>query len=283
MYVNLYKMLSSARRDHFAVGAFNMINYLTAVAIVKAAEELRSPIIIQTSVATVKQNGAKETIQMLRGIVEDSTIPVAVHLDHCTDPDLVVKCIDLGWSSVMIDLSKASFEDNIEVTRDIIRYAASKNVTVEGELGAILGVEDDIKVDDSEACLATPEASNEYVVRTGVSAFAPAIGTAHGLYKGEPKIDYELFKAIADTVNCALVIHGGTGLPAEAFRRLIALGASKINVSTAVKIAYCQGMNGYLNEHPMENNPLKLDKFVLKSVKECVKEFINIFGSAYKT
>ncbi len=282
MYENMDKMLSSARRGHYAVGAFNMVNYLTATAIVKAAEELRSPVIIQTSVATVKQIGAKETIQMLKGIVEDATIPAAVHLDHCTDPDLVMKCIDLGWSSVMIDLSKASFQANVEATRDILRYAESKNVSVEGELGAIFGVEDDIKVDDREACLATPEASNEYVVRTGVSAFAPAIGTAHGLYKGEPKVDYGLFKSIADTVNCALVIHGGTGLPAEAFQRLIALGASKINVSTAVKIAYCQGMHGYLKEHPMENNPLKLDKYVLLSVKECVKDYINIFGSTDK-
>ena len=282
MYVNMDKMLRSAGRDHFAVGAFNMVNYLTALAIVKAAEELHSPVIIQTSVATVKQIGVKETITMLRGIVEDSAVPVAVHLDHCTDPDLVIKCIDLGWSSVMIDLSKQSFQANIETTRDIVRYAANKNVSVEGELGAIFGVEDDIKVDDSEACLATPEASNEFVMQTGVSAFAPAIGTAHGLYKGEPKVEYGLFKSIADVVNCALVIHGGTGLPAEAFRRLIALGASKINVSTAVKIAYCQGMQGYLKEHPMENNPLKLDKYVFESVKESVKEYINIFGSRDK-
>lgn len=119
-------------------------------------------------------------------------------------------------------------------------------------------------------------------MRTGVSAFAPAIGTAHGLYKGEPKVNYGLFKTIADTVNCALVIHGGTGWPAEAFRRLIALGASKINVSTAVKMAYCQGMQSYLKEHPMENNPLKLDKFVLENVWECVKEYIDVFGSAGK-
>lgn len=282
MYVNLDKMLRSAGRDHFAVGAFNMVNYLTALAIVKAAEELRSPVIIQTSVATVKQIGVKETMRMIRGIVEDSAIPAAVHLDHCTDPDLVIKCIDLGWSSVMIDLSKASFEANIEITRDIVRYAANKNVSVEGELGAIFGVEDDIKVDDSEACLATPEASNEFVMRTGVSAFAPAIGTAHGLYKGEPKVEYGLFKSIADVVNCALVVHGGTGLSAEAFQRLIALGASKINVSTAVKIAYCQGTHSYLQEHPMQNNPLKLEKSVLENVKECVKEYMNVFGSTDK-
>jgi len=277
-YVNMRSLLLKARADGYAVGAFNIVNYLTAQAAIQKAVELSSPIILQTSVSTVRQIGPEKLISFLRALAEETPIPVAVHLDHCTDPEYVVKCLDLGWSSVMIDLSQAPFERNLAETMRIVEYAEQKNATVEGELGAIIGVEDDIRA--GESVLADPGKSLEYVVKTGVDAFAPAIGTAHGLYKGEPKLDYDLFKKLSSEIPCPLVVHGGTGLRPEVFRRLIDLGASKINVSTAVKISYCQGMLAYMSEHPDENNPLKLDSYVMERTKACVEEHIRMFGSA---
>ncbi len=282
MYVNMKQMLQEAMAGGYAVGAFNIVNDLTAAAAVTAAEEARSPIILQTSVSTVKQMGPEHLIALLKDIAERATVPVAVHLDHCTDADMVKQCIVLGWSSVMIDMSKASFEENIRATGEIVEIAKMWDATVEGELGSIVGVEDDIVVDEREAGLATPEASEEYVRRTGVSAFAPAIGTAHGLYKGTPNVRFGLFEAIRGRVGSPLVVHGGTGLSDNTFRKLVSLGAAKINISTAIKIAYCEGMAEYSIAHPGENNPLRLDRYATEKVKECVKAHIRIFGSEQK-
>ncbi|MBP6888039.1 MAG: class II fructose-bisphosphate aldolase [Oscillospiraceae bacterium] len=277
-YVNLAKLLSDAKAGGYAVGAFNIVNDLTARAAVQKAAELSSPVILQTSVSTVKQIGPKELISFLRALAEEAPVPVAVHLDHCTDPEYVIRCLDLGWSSVMLDLSQAPFERNLSETLRIVEYAKKKNATVEGELGAIVGVEDEIRV--SRSALADPVKSFEYVAKTGIDAFAPAIGTAHGLYKGEPDIDFDLFKKLSAEIPCPLVVHGGTGLRPDVFARLVGLGAAKINVSTAIKISYCQGMRDYLREHPDENNPLKLDHYVMEQTEACVEEHIRMFGSA---
>lgn len=277
-YVNMAGLLSDARAGGYAVGAFNIVNHLTAQAAVQKAVELSSPIILQTSVPTVRQIGPKELISFLRVLAEEAPVPVAVHLDHCTDPEYVIKCLDLGWSSVMLDLSQAPFERNLSETRRIAAYAREKGATVEGELGAIVGVEDEISVNRS--ALADPVKSLEYVAETGLDAFAPAIGTAHGLYKGEPNIDFDLFQRLSAGIPCPLVVHGGTGLRPDVFARLIGLGAAKINVSTAIKISYCQGMLAYTGEHPDENNPLKLDRYAMEQTKACVEEHIRMFGSA---
>ncbi len=277
-YVNMAGLLSDARAGGYAVGAFNIVNHLTAQAAVQKAVELSSPIILQTSVPTVRQIGPKELISFLRVLAEEAPVPVAVHLDHCTDPDYVIRCLDLGWSSVMLDLSQAPFERNLSETRRIAAYAKRKNATVEGELGAIVGVEDEISV--SRSTLADPVASLEYVAETGIDAFAPAIGTAHGLYRGEPNIDFDLFQRLSAEIPCPLVVHGGTGLRPDVFARLVSLGAAKINVSTAIKISYCQGMLAYMSGRPDENNPLKLDKYVMEQTKACVEEHIRMFGSA---
>ena len=282
MYVDMGQLLARAVAGGYAVGAFNIVNDLTAAAAIRAAEELHSPIILQTSVSTVKEIGAEHLIAMLSDLAKRASVPVAVHLDHCTDPALVRKCIDLDWSSVMIDLSKSSFEENIRVTRAIVQYADQKGVTVEGELGSIVGVEDDIVVHAGEEGLATPEGAEEFVKRTGVGAFAPAIGTAHGLYKGAPNVRFDLFDQIKRRVPCPLVVHGGTGLSEDAFRKLVAAGAAKINISTAIKIAYCEGMLEYAAAHADENNPLRLDRFATERVMCCVKEHIRIFGSGNK-
>jgi fructose-bisphosphate aldolase class II len=273
------EMLDKASKEGYAVGAFNIVNFLTAQAVVDAAQELKSPLILQTSTSTVKQIGIQEMAEMLIPIAKRATVPVAIHLDHCTDVEFVKKCVDAGWSSVMIDASKQPLEENIRQTKEIVDYTKGKNVTVEGELGAIVGVEDEIVVKDGEEAFASVEQSREYLSATNIDAFAPAIGTAHGLYKGEPRVDFNRFQEIKAISPCPVVIHGGTGLAPEVFKKLIVLGATKINISTAIKIAYCGGMKDYTTAHPEENNPLKLDKYVIEQVKKVAKEHMMLFGS----
>ena len=282
MIVNIKNILMDARKNGYAIGAFNIFNYISAFSVVKAAEEIASPVIIQTSVSTLRQIGVKQIVRLLKNMAEDTDIPVAIHLDHCTDPEIVKQCIDNGWSSVMIDLSEKDFKTNIKITKEIVDYARKYNVSVEGELGKIGGIEDDIIVENMEETLATPESSLQFIKSTGIDAFAPAIGTSHGVYKGEPNINFELFNRIAKITQCALVIHGGTGLSPDVFKKLISLGASKINISTAIKVAYCQGLNDYINKYPNEYNPLKIDNYVFKKMVETIKSHIQIFGSAYK-
>lgn len=277
-YVNMEVILKDARKNHYAVGAFNIVNYLTAKAAVEAAEELGQPIIIQTSVKTVKAFGINEMMGFLKPIAENAKVDVAIHLDHSTDIQFTKACIDGGWSSVMYDGSQLSLEDNIRNTKEIVAYAKPKDVTVEGELGAIVGVEDDIVVIEGNHAHAKPADCRVYLKETGINAFAPAVGTAHGVYKGEINIDYDLFEEINNFSTCPLVLHGGTGLTDEMFHQLIALGAAKVNISTAIKIAYCQGMAIYSVKNPDQNDPLKLDAFTKQEVKNVVTKHIRFFN-----
>lgn len=277
-YVNMEAILQNSRKNHYAVGAFNIVNYLTAKAAVEAAEELGQPIILQTSVKTVKAFGINEMMGFLKPIVEHAKVDVAIHLDHSTDVEFTKACIDGGWSSVMYDGSQLPLADNIRNTKEIVTYAKPRQVTVEGELGAIVGVEDDIFVKEGAQSHAKPADCQVYLKETEIDAFAPAIGTAHGVYKGEIKIDYDLFEEINEFSHCPLVLHGGTGLSDEMFHRLIALGASKVNISTAIKIAYCQGMANFMKENPAKNDPLKLDAYTKEEVKKVVTEHIRFFS-----
>ena len=281
-YVNSLGMLQKAAEEGYALGAFNILNELSARAVVQICEALRAPVILQTSTATVKQIGVKSLIGFLRSLAGEASVPVSVHLDHCKDLNLCKACIDAGWSSIMIDASHLPLEENIAQTREIVEYAKAKDVSVEGELGAIGGVEDDISISEDDARLASTEHSIRFVEETGVDLFAPAIGTAHGLYKGEPKLNFERFEEIREAVSPPLVVHGGTGLAPGVFKRLIRLGASKINISTALKIAYLSGIKQFISEFPNNANPLKLDLFVENRIKEMAEEHIRLFGTESK-
>lgn len=275
--LTLNKMLTKAKEQGYAVGAFNIFNYLSAKAVIRAAEETNTCAIIQTSVSTVRKFGVVELITMLKGLVEMSPLPILIHLDHCTDVALAKKCIDEGWDSVMIDASKEPLEENIKITAEVKEYASKANVSVEGELGVIKGVEDDLVSEESVE--ATYEDSMRYVNETGIDAFAPAVGTAHGLYTGTPKINYALVKELSETTLCPVVIHGGTGLSDKAFKKLINCGAAKINVSTALKEAYISSLKEYTDLHEAERNPLKLDEYVETGLKNVIKEHILLFNS----
>lgn len=278
-YVNALGMLQDATSKGYAIGAFNILNELTARAIVNACDEMKAPVILQTSCSTVKQIGVEAIIGFLRPIAEQAKVPVSVHLDHCKDLDLAKACIDAGWLSIMVDGSHLPLQENIDMTREVVDYAAGKGVSIEGELGAIGGVEDDIVVGEEDAHLARVEDSVVYVRDSGIDIFAPAIGTAHGLYKGVPKLDFDRFVAIRDKVSTPLVVHGGTGLAPDVFRKLVGLGASKINISTALKHTYIGGFKTFLADNPDNSNPLKMDLFVESQVKELAREHVAIFGT----
>lgn len=281
-YTAMSDMLKHAIKNGFAVGAFNVTGEITARACIAAAENLRAPLILQTSMSVVKEFGARALISLLRPMAASAAVPVAIHLDHCRDEKMVMDAVDLGWSSVMYDGSRLSFEENIRATKRIADYAAAKGVTVEGEVGAIVGVEDSIYVNGSESALATVDGCREFVSYTRVSALAPAIGTAHGLYVSEPNIRYGLLRDIAKSVNVPLVVHGGTGLNETEFKKLVAAGAAKINISTAIKIAYCRAMGEYTEKNVGESDPIKLDAFCFENVKKTVSDHITIFGAADK-
>ena len=281
-YVNLSDMLSKARQSKYAVGAFNIVDPLTAEAVIKAAESRESPVIIQTSVKTVQLYGYGPIAATVRELAEKSSVPVALHLDHCKDIEVIRQCVEAGWSSVMIDASSMSFEDNVRSTIEVVKMAGPHNITVEGELGAIVGVEDDIFVSQQDSHLADLDKSVEYVETTGVDVFAPAIGTAHGVYKGEPKIAFELLEKIASKVKPPIAIHGGTGLSDEVFKKCISLGGAKINVSTQIKHIFRDSIAEYFHNNPDGYEPVKILAYMRDETQKVVEDFIGKFGSEHK-
>jgi len=281
-YVNMREMLERARAGRYAVGAFNIVDMATARAVVKAAENQGSPIIIQTSTKTVRLYGAEPLAGAVCAMAKASSVPVALHLDHCKQRDLIAECIEAGWSSVMFDGSALSFEENVDMTRRVVEMAHPKDVTVEGELGAIVGVEDDIFVREQGAHLADPDQALEFVHETGVDCFAPAIGTAHGVYKGVPKIAYDRLEKISQGCGVPIAIHGGTGLSDEVFQRCIELGGAKINVSTQIKHSFREGLEQFFKDNPEEYEPVKSVGHMLEHVRKMVEGFIERFGSVGK-
>ena len=278
---NMKEMLNRAKEDGYAVGAFNILDYNSMKAVVDAAEELRSPVIIQTSVKTVVFWGYDAVMSWARQLTENTSVPIAIHLDHCKDLEVIRICIESGWTSVMIDASSKPFEENVELTGRVLEMAKPNNISVEAELGAIVGVEDDIYVKEQDSHLADPEQAVEFCKKLPVDCFAPAIGTAHGVYKGEPKIAYDLIEEIAKRTGVPLALHGGTGLADEVFHKCIALGCAKVNISTQLKYAH---INGFVDYFVANNiyNPLKPLQAQYDSLKTAVVQNIKLFGSQGK-
>ena len=274
--LNLKQRLTDAKARGYAIGAFNIFNYISIKAVLEVADELKAPVMLQTSMSTVRKFGASELFRMVCLLRRHRA--VILHLDHCTDLGMARECIDLGWDSVMIDLSAKSFDENVAGTLEIKRLAQSKGVSVEGELGVIRGVEDHISSDvESQPSF---QKAMEFIGLTNVDAFAPAIGTAHGLYKEAVKINYGLVKELSNATDIPVVIHGGTGLSEEQFRRLIENGAAKINVSTALKQAYLKALQEYLKQNGTDADPLKLDMYAEAELRHTVKQHVRYFGAA---
>lgn len=276
-HYNLKSILQTARKCDCAIGAFNIFNELSAYAAVQAAEEAQVPIILQTSVGTVKQLTPERLIGFLNLLKASAGVPVIIHLDHCTDADLAKHCADIGWDAVMIDMSKKSFAENVRITRDVCQHASLRGVCVEGELGIISGVEEHIKA--TSAIATSFEDAMQYMEETGVDLFAPSIGTAHGVYKGEVHLDFELVSKLSATTSTPIVVHGGTGLLGADFSQLISCGASKINVSTALKYGYADGLKTFFAQESDHYNPLAIDSFVQTSIRAVIAEHIRYFRS----
>ena len=279
---NMKAMLSKAAGEGYAVGAFNILDYNSTKAVVQAAEETNAPVIIQTSAKTVIFWGAAAIISWVRQLASSLNPPVALHLDHCKDLDLIKECIDSGWTSVMIDASSKPFEENLALSRQVVQMARPKNISVEAELGAIVGVEDDIHVKEQQAHLADPEQAVRFCREVEPDCFAPAIGTAHGVYKGEPKIAYDRLEEIATKTAVPVALHGGTGLADDVFKKCISLGCAKVNISTQLKYAFIDGFVAYHNAHNTEYNPLKVIDAQFNELKAGIIEKIRLFGSAGK-
>lgn len=281
-YVNMSDMLCGAREERYAVGAFNVVDAATTLAVVEAAENRNSPAIIQTSAKTVRLYGATTLGAMISAAAKASEVPVALHLDHCKEMELIEECIEAGWSSVMFDGSSLPFDQNVEMTRRVVQLARPRGVTVEGELGAIVGVEDDIFVSHQDAHLADPDQAVEFVEKTGVDCFAPAIGTAHGIYKGNPKIAYGRLESISARCDVPIAIHGGTGLADDVFKRCIELGGAKINVSTQIKHSFRDSLEQFFKDNPEDYEPVRSVGHMLQQVREMVGRFVERFGSVGK-
>ena len=279
---NMKAMLAKAAAGQYGVGAFNILDYNSAKAVVSAAEELGAPVIIQTSAKTVTFWGSRTLLGWVRELADGAKVPVAVHLDHCKDLDLIAECIEAGWTSVMIDASSKPFEENLSLSRRVVEMARPRDVTVEAELGAIVGVEDDIHVKEQDSHLADPKQAIEFCAKVKPDCFAPAIGTAHGIYKGEPKIAYHILEEVARATRVPIALHGGTGLADEVFKRCIALGCAKVNISTQIKYAFIDGFVGYHNGHNTQYDPLKVLRAQFDEMKKGIVGNIQLFGSAGK-
>jgi len=287
--VNAKELLFKATKEKYAVGAFNITSLVQMEAVIEAHVECKAPVIIQTSVAPTKLLGVNVLVAVYRTLAESAPIPICLHLDHCTDVAYCKKCADAGYTNIMIDASKQPFEANIQQTKEVAEYCHKiGNISVEGELGTVSGVEDQVRVVESESELCNPNQVLEFVERTGVDLLAPAIGTAHGIYKTKnPKIDFERFEKIFDLVNgqslrVPLVVHGGTGLPRETVERLISLGGSKVNVSTELKHSMIDATYQYITDHRDEYDPGKIDSAVKDAVRKTVMNWIGWFGCTGK-
>lgn len=279
------RMLVDAATHGYAVGAFNVTNIIQMEAVIEAAVARRAPVIIQTSVTPAKFLRPEVIAAAFLALGQRAPIPACLHLDHCSDVEFCKRCADLGYTNIMFDGSQLDFDENVRVTRDVVEHCHRLgDITVEGELGTVSGVEDQVRVAESEAELCDPVRSLEFVERSGVDLFAPAIGTAHGVYRTEnPKIDFNRFEKIQNIVNgqrinAPLVVHGGTGLKPEVVRRLVALGGAKFNVSTDLKYALIDATHDYISSHPDEYNPGKIDIAAKRAVIERVDYWIDLIG-----
>ena len=272
------EILQRAFHDRYGVAAINIVNDLTLEAVLAAAEELRSPLIVQTSVKTVKMEGADVLYGMWVEMTRDISVPVALHLDHCPDRDVISSCLAKGWNSVLFDASKLSVEENqrqcIEVVAEAKRYGAA----VEGEIEGIQGVEDGIG-SDAASEIQSLDVALDFIRATGVDCFAPAIGNAHGMYRTTPTLDNQRVSDIVAAIPIPIALHGGTGMQQEQFSDLISRGCAKVNISTALKIGFMRSGYDYMTEHPGEYDPPALFHAQRAAVIELASDHIRMFGS----
>jgi fructose-bisphosphate aldolase, class II len=280
--VPMADILNKANDEGYAVGGFNINNLEFIQGIIWAAEEKNSPFIIQTSEGAIKYMGMDYLVGMVEAAVRNTHIPVALHLDHGSGFDIVMNCIKNGYSSVMFDGSHYPYQENIAITSKIVEAAHAVGVTVEAELGKVGGTEDNISVDERDATFTDPDQAVEFVEKTGVDALAIAIGTAHGVYKGEPKLDFDRLKTIKGLLNMPLVLHGASGVPLADLQKAISLGINKVNINTDFQQVFTAKIRELFAGDPDLYDPRKYCGPGREAIKAKVIEKIDILGSANK-
>ncbi|MEM3730376.1 MAG: class II fructose-1,6-bisphosphate aldolase [Candidatus Bathyarchaeia archaeon] len=304
MLVTNKDLLLPALKESYAVGAFNISNLEGLLAVVEAAEEENSPVIVAVTPSAIKYAGLTYLAKIVKTAAEEKRIPMSLHLDHGESLETVSNCIKAGFTSVMIDGSFLEFEKNIALTKAVVELAHKNGVSVEAELGRLAGVEEST-VEEREAVLTDPDAAEIFVKRTGVDALAVAIGTSHGAYKfkGEPKLDFERLKMIRERVDIPLVLHGASsvppqiidkavkygaelkgakGIPEDHIRKAISLGITKINIDTDLRLAFTATIREVLAKSPSEFDPRKILGPAREAMKEVVKGKMRLFGSSGK-
>jgi ketose-bisphosphate aldolase len=279
--VPIRQILDPAFEERYGVAAINVVDDLTLDAVLAAATALDAPLIVQTSVKTVKSIGAGPLYSMWRARADEAPVPVSLHLDHCPDRQWITTCLDVGWNSVLFDASHLDVDENTRQTIEVVAEAERHGAHVEGEIESVLGVEDGVGSDEAGA-VHPIEVSAEFIEKTGIYSFAPAIGTAHGLYKTSPELHPERVTEIVELYPIPMVLHGGTGLTAEQFSDLISRGCAKVNISTALKIAFVDAHREYLDANPGKHDPPSMLAHVREAVKGMAEHHIAMFGSAGK-
>lgn len=277
--VSMSEFLPHAKANKYAVGQFNMNNLEFTQAIIDASIEENSPVIFGVSEGAMRYMGLDYTVAMAKVAAERASVPVALHLDHGSSFEVVMKCIQAGFSSVMFDGSHYSLEENIRLTKKVVEAAHAVGVSVEGELGTIGGVEDDLSVADEDAKIAKPEEAIRFWQETGVDAMAIAVGTAHGMYKAEPKIHFDVIDEVARNIDVPVVLHGGSGVPDEDIVKAISLGVGKINVNTENQVAMTRVIREILGAKADVIDPRKYVGPARDAIKETVRGKIRLFGS----
>lgn len=271
------QIVDRAFEGRYGVAAINVVNDLTMEAVLAAAEELHAPLIVQTSVKTVSSIGADVLFGMWTAMTEPLTVPVALHLDHCPDREVISLCLGKGWNSVLFDGSKLSVEENKRQTLEVVAEARTYGALVEGEIEGFKRVEE--MADDERVNEQSLDTAIDFVRSTGVDVFAPAIGNAHGMYLEAPKLDNQRVTDLVEATGIPVALHGGTGMSPEQFTDLIGRGCAKVNISTAVKIRFMQSGYDYMTEHPGEYDPPKLFARQRAAVVDMAREHILLFGS----
>lgn len=297
-------LLYSAQLQGYAVGAFNIQNLESLLAVVEAAVEENSPVILAVTPGAIKYAGLEYLAGLVKAAAEAFPLPMSLHLDHGEDVETVSKCLEAGFTSVMIDGSHLKFDENVAITKHVVDLARSKRVSVEGELGRLVDIGGKT-CEEREAVLTDPDEAEEFVKRTGVDALAVSIGTSHGAYKfkGEPQLDFERLRLIRKKVNVPLVLHGASsvpawmiekavkygaelagakGIPEEHIKKAIYLGITKINIDTDLRLAFTAAIREVLANSPAEFDPRKILGPAKTAMKEIVRDKMRLFGSSGK-
>ena len=279
--VSLKETLDRAFAERYGVPAINIVNDLTLEAVLAAAVEERSPVIVQTSVKTVKMYGRDQLFGLFSALVRDVDVPVTLHLDHCPERSVISSCLEGGWNSVLFDAHELEVAENLRQTTEVVQEARRYGAHVEGEIEGIQGVEDDIGSDEASVQQSL-EVAVDFIKRTGVDCFAPAIGNAHGQYTTAPVLDHQRVTDLVEATGVPMALHGGTGLSKEQFQDLIARGCAKVNISTALKEAYMKSSLEFLRgaEEKGKWDPPSLFRHQTEAVTNMAREHMRLFGSS---